>query len=226
MTPVSKWLSLANDAETPLDPGDIEPGTSVLVAGPAMTGKRDLMLDIVQGSRDSTACLVTTKKSAARIRQWFEVAVPDAEDWDLTILDCVGATSSFAASAETDVVTISSPRDMTGIGIKLTGFLQRQHTAGTADARIGFHSLSTLLMYTDLGTVYRFGHVINSRINTAGAIGAFTLDTTSRNAEAVETLSGVFDALVEVETDETGRKLRVKGDSFGPSSWTYFGREQ
>jgi predicted metal-dependent phosphoesterase TrpH len=41
------------------------------------------------------------------------------------------------------------------------------------------------------------------------------------DTDAVETLSGVFDALVEVETDDTGRKLRVKGDSFGPSSWTY-----
>ena len=222
---MSKWLTLADDAETPLDPRDIDPGTSVLVAGPAMTGKRDLMLDIVQGSRDSAACLVTTKKSAARIRQWFESVVADADDWDLTILDCVGQTGSFTESSGTDVVKLSSPRDLTGIGIKLTGFLQRHHTAGTADARIGFHSLSTLLMYTDLGTVYRFGHVINSRINTAGAVGAFTLDTTSRNADSVETLSGVFDALVEVETDDTGRKLRVKGDSFGPSSWTYFGGE-
>ncbi|MBX0286172.1 DUF7504 family protein [Haloarcula salinisoli] len=220
---MSKWLTLADDAEIPLDAADIDPGTSVLVAGPAMTGKRDLMLDIVQGSKESVGCLVTTKKSASRVRSWFDSVVADADDWSLTIVDCVGTSGVFGEPTGTDVVRVSSPRDMTGIGIKLTGFLQRQHAAGTTDPRIGFHSLSTLLMYTDLGTVYRFSHVINSRISTAGAVGAVTLDTTSRNADAVETLSGVFDALVEVETDDSGRKLRVKGDAFGPSSWTYFG---
>lgn len=218
---MSEWLTLADGAETPLDSSDIDPGTSILVAGPAMTGKRDLMLDIVEGSADSVGCLVTTKKSASRVREWFDSVVPDPEAWSLTIVDCVGASGVFGEPTDTDVVRVSSPRDLTGIGIKLTGFLQRQHTAGTTDPRIGFHSLSTLLMYTDLGTVYRFSHVINSRINTAGAVMAVTLDTTSRNTDAVETLSGVFDALVEVDTDEGGRKLRVRGDSFGPSSWTY-----
>jgi len=218
---VANWITLASDAETPFDTRDIEPGTSVLVAGPAMTGKRDLMLDIVGGSTDSVACLVTTKKSARQVREWFETVVPDAEEWDLTIIDSVGSSETFARSTGTDVIKISSPRDLTGIGIRLTGFLQRQHEAGTTDSRIGFHSLSTLLMYTDLGTVYRFAHVINSRISTAGSVAAVTLDTTSRNTDAVETLSGVFDALVEVESDDRGRKLRVKGGSFGPSSWTY-----
>jgi hypothetical protein len=220
---VSGWLTLADDVDTPLDPRDIDPGTSVLIAGPALTGKRDLMFDIVGGSNDETACLVTTKKSARRMREWFAATVEDPEGWELTLVDCVGRRGGFSRQREaTDVRYVSSPRDLTGIGIELTGYLKEIYESGPDDARIGLHSLSTLLMYGNLQSVFRFSHVMTSRTETADVVSAFTLDTTSRNAETVDTLSGVFDTLVEVREDEDGKQLRVRGDSFGPRSWTYF----
>jgi hypothetical protein len=218
---VSGWLTLADEVETPLDTRDIDPGTSVLVAGPTMTGKRDLMLDVLGGSRDRTACVVTTKKRARRITEWFDTTISDSSRWDRHVVDCVGGSGTFSAPKRTGVDTVASPRDLTGIGIALSGYMQDKHSADVDDVRIGLHTLSTLLMYTDLQPVYRFTHVITSRIDTAGFVGAFTLDTTSRDTETLNRLTQLFDALVEVDQDETGRKLRVRGGSFGPRDWTY-----
>jgi len=64
---------------------------------------------------------------------------------------------------------------MTGIGIKLSEYLQEFYeTRGVTQNRVLLHSVSTLLMYSDLQTVFRFLHVFTGRIQSADALGAST----------------------------------------------------
>lgn len=207
---------------TPLDPSALDPGTNVLVAGPAMTGKRRLLFDLVGGSPDRAGVLITTKRDANRFREGFAATRTDADAWDLRMVDCVSRRRGVQTVRDTDTTHhVTSAGDLTGIGISTSGFLREFYHADRA-ARLGLHSLSTLLMFADLRRVYQFTHVITGRIESSGFCGAFTLDTTSRGSESLNVLTQVFDALVEVRDEDGGPELRVRGRDFGPRQWTGF----
>jgi predicted regulator of amino acid metabolism with ACT domain len=97
----------------------------------------------------------------------------------------------------------SSPVDMTGIGIKFSEFVEEFYSdRGVRQNRIMVDSLSTLLMYSDLQTVFQFMHVITSRIEDADAVGVHIIESTAHDAETMNTLKQLFDGLVEVDDDK------------------------
>lgn len=213
-----------SEAGTPLDPDGLDPGTSVLVAGPALSDKRRLMFDLVGGAPDRSALLVTTKKRTEQLRSSFLDSRADPDAWTVSMVDCVSRTGGFGSVSDTaDVKYLSSARDLTGIGIAVSGFMREcYHDDGRTGTRVGLHALSTLLMYTELRRVYQFMHVLTSRIGHSGFEGVFTLDTTNRDGDDVAMLSQVVDSVVEVRDTDSGPELRVRGDSFGPRAWTPF----
>lgn len=206
---------------SPLDAAAIPSGHNVLVAGPALTGKRRLMFEVMCGTEDRAGVVVTTKRSAAHMRAEFgNHALLD--DWRLRIVDCVSRQRAVGRVRETDEVRyMSSAGDLTGIGIAVSGFLQDfYHDDGVEEARLGLHSLSTMLMYADIRRVYQFVHVITGRVESSDFVGAFTLDTTTGDDEPLDRLTQLFDSVVEVRQADSGPELRVRGGSFGPAAWT------
>lgn len=206
---------------SPLVADDLPASTNVLVAGPAMTGKRGLMLDLLGGAPDRSAVGVTTKKSAAQLKGEFGEG-RDLGDWHLGLVDCVTRQRAVGPVSDTDTVRyVSSPADLTGIGIATSGWMQDfYHDEDRRRARLGVHSLSTLLMYTGLRRVYQFVHVVAGRVESSGFSGVFTIDTVAADAETLSRLMQLFDSLVEVREDP--RELRVRGGDFGPDEWTAF----
>lgn len=210
------------DRDTPLRSEQLQPGEAVLLAGPAMTGKRSLLFDLLGENDDRSAVLVSTKRDADRFRREFTGAVTDGADWDTRIIDCVSKNRNFRDVRDDDTTRyVSSPGDLTGIGIAASGFMREFYHADR-EARIGLHTLSTLLMYADLQRVFQFSHVMTGRMEASGFAGVFTLDTTTRDSEAVDVLKGMFDAFVEVRDTEDVPELRVRGSDLGPRRWTEF----
>jgi hypothetical protein len=168
----------------PLRADAVEAGTNVLVVGPPMTGKRRLLFDLVGGSASRTGAFVTTKKPAPKIARWFQGSRPDDEEWRLSFVDCTGSRDRFGDSSVvglTDLRAVSSPADLTGVGIELTGILRKwHHDDAVTDPRVGLHSLSTHLMYADVQRVYQFLHVVTTRIATVDGVGVFTMDVSGR----------------------------------------------
>lgn len=214
--------SPAIETDSPIDPGGIPTGTNVLIAGPALTGKRRIVFEILGASDARTGAIVTTKTPAARIRSWFESVVGPGE-WSLSIIDCVSQSTSFGRrDPDPGVRYVSSPGDLTGIGIGLSGLMADWHADRVIDPRVAVTSLSTLAMYAELKRLYRFCYVITGRIRTVDGVGAFTLDTNAGSSQTLDTLVGLFDAVIEVRETDDGPELRVRGGAFGPRSWTAF----
>ncbi|WP_290812353.1 RAD55 family ATPase [Halovivax sp.] len=194
---------------------DIDSGTNVLVAGPPLTGKRDLALDIlVSGAnRDDGSIVVTTKDSADKVLSEFDAAV-DVSDPDVGVVDCVTKQRGIGTiDDDPRIKYASSPVDMTGIGIKLSEFLQEFYEArGLTDNRILLHSISTLLMYSNLQTVFRFLHVFTGRIQSADALGLCVIDSTAHDDQTMNTLKQLFDVVIEIEEgDGEERAIRTAG---------------
>ncbi len=180
-------------------------GTNILIKGSPLTGKKSLALDILAaGVEDGeSAIIVTTKDSATRILRDFEKRTP-YEGRPVAVVDCVTRQQGLdEARADNRVKYASSPTDMTGIGIKLSEFLQTFHRdQGIEKNRIMVHSLSTLLMYADLQTVFRFLHVFTGRIQSVDGLGVFCIDSTSHDNQTMNTLTQLFDGVIELSEDE------------------------
>jgi KaiC/GvpD/RAD55 family RecA-like ATPase len=183
----------------------VEPGTNLLVSGPPLTGKRALALDLLaQGTeRGEGAIVVTTKDSADRVLGQYGERI-DYETEPVAVVDCVTRQQGVGDVSETESVKYaSSPVDMTGIGIKLSEVLQAFTTnRGIERNRITIHSLSTLLMYSNLQTVFRFLHVFTGRIQSVDALGLFAIDSTAHDQQTMNTLKQLFDGVITTSEDD------------------------
>jgi KaiC/GvpD/RAD55 family RecA-like ATPase len=190
-------LSPALDAE-------VQPGTNVLVSGPPMTGKRELIFELLaQGTEAGEAAIVVTTKDAAdRVLDNYREHT-DIEGKPVAVVDCVTRQQGVGEVRDDERIKYtSSPVDMTGIGIKLSEFLEFFYQdRGVERTRIALHSLSTLLMYSDLQTVFRFLHVFTGRIQSVDGLGLFAIDATAHDDQTMNTLKQLFDGIIRTHED-------------------------
>ncbi|AUV81684.1 recombinase RecA [Salinigranum rubrum] len=182
----------------------VQPGTNILLAGPPLTGKRALGFDVIAGGIDAGegAVVVSTKDSAQRVLNEFESRF-DIDDEPLTVIDCVTRQQGISDVTESDHVKYaSSPVDMTGIGIKFSEVLEEYYQVrGLERNRVMLHSLSTLLMYSDLQTVFRFLHVFTGRVQSIDGLGLFSIDSTAHDDQTMNTLKQLFDGIITTHED-------------------------
>lgn len=200
--------------------GDVEPGTNLLVSGPAMSGKRELVLRLLaRGAPDDEgAIVVTSRDPATEVLEDYRRFV--AGDGYVRVLDAVSSRSGNPTDSAA-VRNVSSPGDLTGMGIEFSELARSAQGDGVDRLRIGFDSLSPLLMYVDLQRLFRFLHVFTSQIQSRGWIGLFSIDPDSHDAQVVNTLSQLFDGVIEIRlTDGGDHEVRVRGLDNAPSAWT------
>ncbi|APW99441.1 recombinase RecA [Halobiforma lacisalsi AJ5] len=184
---------------------DLGPGTNILIAGPPLTGKREIAFDILRSGMSSGdgTIVVSTKDSADKVLEQLssDTQQSASDTTPVGVVDCVTKQRGIGA-VENDprIKYASSPVDMTGIGIKLSEFLQEFYeNRGVTQNRVLLHSISTLLMYSDLQTVFRFLHVFTGRVQSADALGLYVIDSTSHDDQTMNTLKQLFDGVIELE---------------------------
>jgi KaiC/GvpD/RAD55 family RecA-like ATPase len=200
------------------DNTSVDPGTNILISGPPLTGKRRLAMDVLAygAASGDGSVIVTTRDSSDRVLSDFRSRLTDPDDADIGIVDCVTQHQGRSASDTELVKYASSPVDMTGIGIKFSEFVEEFYTQrGVRKNRVLMDSLSTLLMYSDLQTVFRFMHVFTSRIEDADALGVHVIESTAHDAEAMNTMKQLFDGVIEV-TDQREMSVQLPGSSPAP----------
>jgi len=160
------------------------------------------METLAVGARSGEGTIVvSTRDSAVRVRESLATLV-DGET-DVAIVDAL--SQHIGRSTDADVTTYaSSPRDMSDIGVKFSEFIQQFYTDQQRERnRVLVDSLTTLLLYSNLQTVFRFLHVFTSRVESVDGLGLYTIESTAHDAQALSTLDQLFDATIDVETDGT-----------------------
>jgi len=204
----------------------VEPGTNLLISGPPMTGKKRLAFEtLAHGTRNGEgAIVVTTKDSADRVLEDYADHLGEGVgDLPVGVVDCVSRQQGMNAERETDTVRYaSSPGDLTGMGIELSELLRDFYQGrGVTENRMFLYSLSTLLMYSDLQTVFRFLHVSTGRVQSADALGLFAIDSTAHDDQTMSTLKQLFDGAIEIRETDDGRERRLVGLEDG-AGWQEF----
>lgn len=198
----------------------IPAGTSLLVAGPAMTGKQRIAMELLaRGTRlGEYAIAVSPDTDAERLIERFGSL--DGGDPDrLHVVDCTGPGHSSMDDTER-VKYVSSPDDLTGIGIGIAKCTNEIGAGGSNGLRLALLSLSTVLQYASIDRVFNFLHVLTRRVSAANYLGICTFDPSAHDPQTANTIRSQFDAVAEVrETDEGTREVRVLGLPDVPRTW-------
>ncbi|MFB6122187.1 MAG: RAD55 family ATPase [Haloferacaceae archaeon] len=195
-------------------------GTNLLVSGPAMTGKRDVVVDLLAAGQahGDRSLVITTDTPANRIRAAYESVGGRVEP---SYLQTIDASGSGGSAGNEGVQLVSSPSDLTGIGIAFTKAVDRMDDADRV--RLGFLSISTLLQYVDQERAFAFFHVLTQRASAAGYFGAFAIDPSMHEDRLVNVMASVFDGVVELREGTSGtREVRVRGIAGVASEWHEF----
>lgn len=199
----------------------IQPGTNLLIKGPAMTGKHELALDLLAKGFDCGDGLlcITTNDSAATLTNSLSQRGTSLNNDQIGIVSCSGPESShFPDGVNTEFV--SSPSDLTGISIGTVKILKAFSNRNISSVRHGILSVSTLQQYLDTRSIFKFLHIYTSRVRDTDGLGIFTLNGSTEDSGVVNTLASEFDGIIDLrEADGGDRELRVTGIPSASRSW-------
>lgn len=181
-------------------------GTNVLVTGPPLTGKRRLARAILQHgiAAGEGAVVITTQDTAERVQELFDADEYRASGREelLGIVDCVTEHVGRSPTETERVRYAASPTDMAGIGIKFAESIEYFHREpGVERNRVLLNSITTLLQYSSLQTVFRFLHALTTRVEEVDAIGVAVVESTVHDEETMGTVRELFDGVVETSLD-------------------------
>jgi KaiC/GvpD/RAD55 family RecA-like ATPase len=191
------------DLGPPLDV-EVERGSNLLLSGPALTGKKAVAFDILaSGVRNGEGAIVVSNTDGAkRVFEALDERI-DYDDRPVAVVDCVTQQQGMSETHDdTRVRYTSSPVDMTGVGIKFSELLEEFYEQQSVERnRVFLDSLSTLLMYSDLQTVFRFLHVFTGRVQSVDGLGLYAIDSTAHDDKTMNTLKQLFDGVIETHED-------------------------
>jgi KaiC/GvpD/RAD55 family RecA-like ATPase len=205
------------------DVTSIRPGTSVLVSGPTMTGKDDLLFELLGAGvdRGEASIVVTTDRDGEETLDEITTYAERPDQSLLSGIDC--RANSGREEHELDsgalLYSVSEPSEFTGIGIGITKSFERMDDDDVTTGRMALTSLSTMVRYADRKTVFKFCHVLSQRLDSAGFVGFFALNSGAHDDQTVQVIKQAFDANIEIREEGGERQARLLGIDARPTEW-------
>lgn len=179
---------------------------TVLVLRPQSARSADeeikrLLIDDPESAQLLAVCF--SRSPATWYDEWCEVlgTAPDAA----AVVTTPDLADADLGDRDVAVENVATPSNLTGIGVKATPYLTEW-----SDAVVVIDSLSVLLQYADPQILYRFLHVLTTRLQTADARGQFFLDPNLLDDQTVELLKTLFDAVIESDGTEDGWSVLLR----------------
>lgn len=183
-------------------------GTNVLVLAPSMasvsTTRCVEQAEALGPAETPILDLTFTDSPDRRIDTWRQrLSAPPPAVEVVAVGQTRGATEPsegsvrYGADGRFGARTIDDPRDLTGIGIAVTETFDRWSEWDRAVVRVG--ELTTLLQYAETSTVFRFLHVLTSRLTEANTVAFFRLTPDAHDEQTIGTLFQLFDDAIRIE---------------------------
>lgn len=201
--------------DSPIPVADLQHGRAVLIRGPAMTGKYDLLLELLSALA-ARSILVSTSRQAEGARADFAAYGDPDQLW---VADCASRIHGREPESSDRVRYASSPRNLTEVGVKFTELLGCIEADG--EAAVGVHSISELVMYTDVQQVYQFLTVLLAECRGVGWPMVAVVDDAAVGDQSINTLTEPFDVVVSTRRTDH-RELRYCDSTGEESGWAPF----
>lgn len=192
---------------------------NVLVLAPTHDDRGEAVcIDLLTPSppdRENVLWVTLTDSPDGRLGVWRE-HLGDVLPADLRFVDVGEGTRSAATRSsvgveELVVETVSSPRDLTTLGVRITNVIADWDD--DAQGVLCFDSLTSLLQYVDLEQAFQFMHVLTQTVRSAGGLAHYHMDPGAHDEQALNTIKTLVDDVVE--PDEYGAATDTSDE--GPS---------
>jgi len=137
----------------------------------------------------------------------FDARSPDAAV-GIDRVDAQAGTRDIDPAGRASQQCITSPQDLTDIGLCVTNVTRGFHEQGVERARIGLLSLTEIFSYTGTETVFKFCNTATGRIANDDQVGFFTINSEVQDETGLATIRRVFDGTIELRA-EGGREARL-----------------
>jgi PAS domain S-box-containing protein len=203
--------------------GEVKKGSNLILMGPPMTGKEAILNQIISygaTEKENAIMMVTTREPANHILNYLKYQTPDFPVSKVGLVDCVSQMFDDTLVESENIKLVNSPIDLTGIGVKISQFFEDFYIKKNIQ-NIQFHinSLSTIMMYSNLQTVFRFLNVYTGRIRAAEALGIYVIDSGMHDERSIATLKQLCDGLIEVKSENDRNFVRIAGSFIKPTPW-------
>jgi KaiC/GvpD/RAD55 family RecA-like ATPase len=197
--------------------GGIVSGANIMLIGPAMSGKNAVLNSIMScGLQNGEAVvLVETRMPGEDALQKLNPPEPSF----IGVVDCVARTLGVNARDTSRIRHVSSPVDLTGVGVRVSQLMEDFDKVNNGEARLCIDSVSTMLMYSNLQTVFRFLHVMAGRVSMQGDLGVYVVDEGMHDSQTIATLKQLFNAVLQVKVEGDCTYIRAVGLTPRPTQW-------
>ena len=197
--------------------GGIRSGANILLIGPAMSGKNAVLNSIMSCGLQNGEAIVLVETRVPGAEALVKLGLPGSSR--IGVVDCVARTLGVNAKDTPCIRHVSSPVDLTGVGVRVNQLMEDFGRVNGGEARLCVDSVSTMLMYSNLQTVFRFLHVMAGRVALQGDLGIYVVDEGMHDSQTIATLKQLFNAVLQVKVEDDRPYIRAVGLTPRPTSW-------
>jgi hypothetical protein len=199
----------------PLKP--VEPGTNILIAGPSLGGTRELLMRTLLGDPSEGTIVIAADANASKTLSVYEQVGGSPDPARMRVIDCTGRSDDLDHPS---VRTLSSPGDLTGIGINFSRGYENLYAEGYDRVRTGIYTLSPLLMYADdLRPIYRFLHTFAGRIQSMDGLGVCAIDPAAQDERTCSSVAQAFNGRIDLREGADGPEIKISGLPDQAAGW-------
>jgi len=136
------------------------------------------------------------------------------------VIDAIIKSSTPGTVDTNRLMFVSSPTDLTGIGIKFSNMVQtifegdfseREPGLFPPPVRFCVNSISTLLMYRRFEVLYQFLHVLTAKLKKIDGVGFYIINRESFDERTLSLLKQLMTGVSEVKNEDDANSFRIIG---------------
>jgi hypothetical protein len=198
--------------------GGFEAGTNILILAPPMSYADQLAYALTKPVTGEYAITLSTNERAAEVVDFFKVAGSDKRF--IGVIDAITKSSTPSIVDTPRLRFVSSPTDLTGIGIKFSNMIEAIFEGDFSDGEAGLfpppirfcvNSVSTLLMYRKLEVLYQVLHVLTAKLKKIEGVGIYILNSESFDDKTLSLIKQLMNCVIEIKIEHDGSYLRIMG---------------
>jgi hypothetical protein len=209
--------------------GGLEAGTNILVLTPSMSSAEQLAYAMIKPVQGEYSIVLSTNERAAEVVDFFKSAGCDKRF--VGVIDAITKSSTPGIADTPRLMFVSSPTDLTGIGIKFSNMIGSIFEGTFSDGETGLfpppirfcvNSISTLLMYRKLEVLYQFLHILTAKQRKIEGIAIYLLNNESFDDKTLSLIKQLMTGVIEVKVEGNDNYFRVSGIKGVKPEWLKF----
>jgi hypothetical protein len=207
----------------------LEAGTNILLLAPSMSSAEQLAYSLIKPVQGEYSIVLSTNERAAEVVDFFKSAGCNKKF--VGVIDAITKSSTPGITDTPRLMFVSSPTDLTGIGIKFSNMIEAIFEGTFADGETGLfpppirfcvNSISTLLMYRKLEVLYQFLHILTAKQRKIEGVALYLLNNESFDDKTLSLIKQLMTGVIEVKVEGNDNFFRVLGLKGVTADWHKF----